>query len=80
MRHPSRNKNICTQMEMICLRLGSWGSTIVQYHEEAGECTLVLKGTLEYHIEGYRLYPEKRQYLCAAKRRIISCIILRMKT
>ena len=51
----SRNKNICTQMEMICLRLGpkSWGSTIVQYHEEAGECT---------------------------QRRIISCIILRMKT
>ena len=41
----SRNKNICTQMEMICLRLGpkSWGSTIVQYHEEAGECTLVLR-------------------------------------
>ena len=50
----SRKKNTCTQMEMLCFRLGpkSWGSTIVQYHEEAGECTLVLKGTLEYHIGG----------------------------
>lgn len=48
----SRTKNTCTQMEMLCFRLGpkSWGSTMVQYHDEAGECTLVLKGTLEYHI------------------------------
>ena len=68
----SRNKNICTQMEMICLRLGpkSWGSTIVQYHEEAGECTLVLKGTLEYHIgdtvytlnEGDSIYVPPKTY------------------
>lgn len=49
----SRSKNTCTQMEMLCFRLGpkSWGSTTVQFHEEAGECTLVLKGTLEYHID-----------------------------
>lgn len=56
----SRTKNTCTQMEMLCFRLGpkSWGSTIVQYHEEAGECTLVLKGTLEYHI-GDKVYTLK---------------------
>ncbi|MDO4531085.1 MAG: XRE family transcriptional regulator [Bacillota bacterium] len=53
----SRKMNTCTQMEMLCFRLGpkSWGSTKVQYHEEAGECTLVLKGTLEYHI-GDKIY------------------------
>lgn len=48
----SRKKNSSAQMEMIFVRLGpkSWASNKVQVHEEAGECTLVLKGTLEYHI------------------------------
>lgn len=68
----SRTKNTCTQMEMICFRLGpkSWGSTMVQYHEEAGECTLVLKGILEYHIgdtvytlrEGDSIYVPPKTY------------------
>ena len=68
----SRSKNTCTQMEMICFRLGpkSWGSTIVQFHDEAGECTLVLKGTLEYHIndkvytlhEGDSIYVPPKTY------------------
>ena len=47
----SRKGDVCSQMEMIRARLGpkSWGSTTVQHHDEAGECTLVLKGMLEYH-------------------------------
>lgn len=68
----SRSKNACTQMEMLCFKLGpkSWGSTMVQYHEEAAECTLVLKGTLEYHIgddvyvlkEGDSIYVLQQTY------------------
>lgn len=68
----SRNKNACTKMEMLCFKLGakSWGSTMVQYHQEAAECTLVLKGTLEYHIgddvyilnEGDSIYVPQQTY------------------
>ena len=44
--------------------------TKIQYHEEAGECTLVLKGTLEYHIgdtvytlnEGDSIYVPPKTY------------------
>ncbi len=56
----SRTSNTCTQMEMLCICLApkSWGSTMVQYHDKAGECTLVLKGTLEYHI-GDKVYTLK---------------------
>lgn len=48
----SRNNAVCTKMEIICAKIGpkSWGSTTIQRHEEADECTLVLKGTLEYHV------------------------------
>lgn len=68
----SRTNNTCTQMEMLCFRLGpkSWGSTQVQFHEKAGECTLVLKGCLEYHIgdqvytlqEGDSIYVPPQTY------------------
>lgn len=68
----SRSKNACTKMEMLCFKLGpkSWGSTMVQFHEEAAECTLVLKGTLEYHIgddvyvlkEGDSIYVPQQTY------------------
>ncbi|WP_304508871.1 XRE family transcriptional regulator [Anaerotignum sp.] len=68
----SRNTNACTKMEMLCFKLGakSWGSTMVQYHEEAAECTLVLKGILEYHIgdsvytlkEGDSIYVPQQTY------------------
>lgn len=49
----SRTRDACTQVEMLFCRLGpkSWGSNTIQMHEEATECTLVLKGTLEYHID-----------------------------
>lgn len=68
----SRTKNTCTQMEIIYFRLGpkSWGSSKVQFHEEAAECTLVIKGTLEYHInetvhelhEGDSIYVPPKTY------------------
>ena len=68
----SRTKSICTQMEIICFRLGpkSWGSSKIQFHEKAGECTLITKGTLEYHIndtihvlhEGDSIYLPPKTY------------------
>lgn len=68
----SRTKNTCTQMEIICFCLGpkSWGSSKVQFHEEAAECVLVTKGTLEYHIndtvhvlhEGDSIYLPPKTY------------------
>ncbi|MBR4014810.1 MAG: helix-turn-helix transcriptional regulator [Anaerotignum sp.] len=68
----SRKKNASTQMEMLCFCLGpkSWGSTMIQFHEEAAECTFVLKGTLEYHIgdvvytlhEGDSIYVPPKTY------------------
>ena len=68
----SRTKNTSTQMEIIYFRLGqkSWGSSKVQFHEEAAECTLVIKGTLEYHInetiyvlhEGDSIYLPPKTY------------------
>lgn len=68
----SRTKNACTKMEMLCFKLGpkSWGSNMVQFHEEAAECTFVLKGVLEYHIgdtvytlnEGDSIYVPQQTY------------------
>lgn len=68
----SRKGDVCSQMEMIRARLGpkSWGSTTVQHHNEAGECTLVLKGMLEYHTgdtvhtltEGDSIYIPPKTY------------------
>ena len=68
----SRKGDVCSQMEMIRARLGpkSWGSTTVQHHDEAGECTLVLKGMLEYHTgdtvhtltEGDSIYIPPKTY------------------
>lgn len=68
----SRTKNTCTQMEIICFCLGpkSWGSSKVQFHEEAAECVLVTKRTLEYHIndtvhvlhEGDSIYLPPKTY------------------
>ena len=59
----NRRKNMCNDMEMIRFSLGakSWGSTVVQCHEEAGECTLILMGQLEYHIGhgGEKVYTLK---------------------
>ncbi len=48
----SRNKDICTQMEVLFFRLEpkTWGSAKVQIHEEAGECVYLLSGHLQYHI------------------------------
>ena len=67
-----RKGDVCSQMEMIRARLGpkSWGSTTVQHHDEAGECTLVLKGMLEYHTgdtvhtltEGDSIYIPPKTY------------------
>lgn len=59
-------------MEIIyfCLGPKSWGSSKVQFHEEAAECVLVTKGTLEYHIndtvhvlhEGDSIYLPPKTY------------------
>lgn len=68
-----RKRDVSPKMEVIFFKLApkSWGSTEVMLHE-ADECTIVIKGTLEYHIndkvyivnEGGSIYlPENTPHL-----------------
>lgn len=68
-----RNRDITPKMEVIYYKLApkSWGSTEVMIHE-ADECTIVVKGTLEYHVnekvyiveeEGSIYIPENTPHL-----------------
>ena len=56
----SRNKNICTQMEMICLRL--WPEKLGQYDcaisRRSGRMYPGAEGNIGISYRGYRLYPE----------------------
>ncbi|NCC69288.1 MAG: XRE family transcriptional regulator, partial [Clostridia bacterium] len=47
-----RDRDKATQIEMIhyTLKPRSWGSSNVMIHPESAECSVVLAGTLEYHI------------------------------
>lgn len=54
-----RNRDRTTQIEMIHYKLDpkSWGSSNLMLHPISAECSVVLNGTLEYHIDNdvYRL-------------------------
>ena len=67
----SRNKNICTQMEMICLRLGQLFNDlmIIVLHSPLGQYDCAIsrrsgrmypgaEGNIGISYRGYRLYPE----------------------
>lgn len=56
----SRNKNICTQMEMICLQ--PWPEKLGKYDcaisRRSGRMYLGAEGNIGISYRGYRLYPE----------------------
>jgi len=49
-----RSSDHSAQMEIVhyTLEPHQWGSTAIMLHPESAECSLVLAGTLEYHVDG----------------------------